>query len=54
MRPVLSLLGGLAISIAGVIVVVRSTADVAGVLLITAGVVIAVLGPMTTVEDPGR
>jgi hypothetical protein len=51
-RSVLSLLGGLAISIAGVIVVVRSSADVMGVLLITGGVVIAFLGPMTTVEDP--
>ena len=50
MRSVFSLLGGIAISIAGIIVAVRSTADLAGVLLITAGVVVALLGPMTSPE----
>jgi hypothetical protein len=47
-RSVFSLLGGIAISISGILVVVRSTADLAGVLLITAGVVVALLGPMTS------
>jgi len=47
-RSVLSLLAGIAISIAGVIVVVRSPYDIAGVLLITAGVVVSVLVPMTS------
>lgn len=47
-RSVLSLLAGIAISVAGVLVVVRSPYDIAGVLLITAGVVVAVLVPMTS------
>jgi hypothetical protein len=50
LRSVLSLLAGLAISVAGVIVVVRSPYDAAGALLITAGVVVAVLAPMTGPE----
>lgn len=54
MRSALFLLGGIAISIAGGMVVVRTTADVAGVLLITAGVVVALLGPMTVVEERSR
>lgn len=44
MRSAISLLGGMAISAAGVMVAVGSTQDVAGVLLIGAGVVVALLG----------
>lgn len=51
MRSVLSLLAGIAISVAGVSVVVRSPYDAAGVLLITAGVVLALLGPMSAAES---
>jgi len=50
LRSFLSLLAGIAISVAGVLVVVRSPYDVAGVLLITAGVVVSVLVPMTSPE----
>ena len=50
MRSIVSLLGGIAISLAGLLVVVGSAADLAGVLLITAGVVVALLGPMTSPE----
>ena len=50
MRSIVSLLAGIAISISGILVVVRSTSDIVGVLLITAGVVVALLGPMTSPE----
>jgi hypothetical protein len=49
-RSIFSLLGGIAISLAGLLVVVGSDADVAGVLLIGAGVVVAIVGPMTSPE----
>ena len=45
MRSVLSLLGGMAVSAAGILVVLSSAADLAGVLLIAAGVIVAILGP---------
>jgi hypothetical protein len=48
MRPVLSLLLGLAISIAGLVVVLASDLDIPGVLLSAAGVVVALLGIRTT------
>lgn len=44
MRSAISLLGGMAVSAAGVLVVIGSTQDLPGVLLITAGVVVAALG----------
>ncbi len=47
MRPVLSLLVGLAISIVGLVVVLASELDIPGVLLIAAGVVVALLGIRT-------
>lgn len=47
MRSAISLAGGLAVSAAGVFVVVASAQDVAGVLLIAAGVVVAILGLRT-------
>jgi len=50
MRSIFSLLGGIAISLAGLLVVVGSSADLAGVLLIAAGVVVALLGPMSAPE----
>jgi len=50
MRSVLSLLGGMAVSAAGILIVLSSTADLAGVLLIAAGVIVAILGPRST--DP--
>jgi len=53
-RSILSLLGGIAISGLGVMVVVQSSADLAGVLLITAGVVVAILGPMTSPHSHPR
>ncbi len=43
MRSVLSLLGGMAISAAGILVVLGSRYDFAGVLLIGAGVLVAML-----------
>ena len=48
MRPVLSLLVGIAVSIVGLMVVVWSAYDIAGVLLIAAGVIVALLGVRTT------
>ena len=44
MRSAISLLGGMAISAAGVMVAIGSDQDVAGVLIIGAGVVVALLG----------
>jgi hypothetical protein len=43
MRPILSLFGGIAVSAAGFLVVLRSAEDLAGVLLIGAGVLVALL-----------
>ncbi len=48
MRPVLSLLIGLAISLLGLVVVLASALDIPGVLLIAAGVVVALLGVRTS------
>jgi hypothetical protein len=48
MRSAISLAGGMAVSAAGVLVVVNSTQEIAGVLLIAAGVVVAILGLRTT------
>lgn len=53
MRSALSLLGGMAISAAGVGVVVGSDQDLVGVLLIGAGVVVALLG-MRVIGGVGR
>jgi hypothetical protein len=47
MRPVLSLLIGIAISVLGLWVVVATELDIPGVLLIAAGVVVALLGVRT-------
>ena len=44
MRSALALLGGMAISAAGIGVVIGSDQDLPGVLLIGAGVVVALLG----------
>lgn len=44
MRSALSLLGGMAVSAAGVLVVIGSEQDLPGVLLIGAGVAVAALG----------
>jgi hypothetical protein len=43
MRSVLSLLGGIAISVAGFLVVVGSAYELPGVLLIAAGVLVSML-----------
>ncbi|HEX5395697.1 MAG TPA: hypothetical protein VFX74_01275 [Candidatus Limnocylindria bacterium] len=51
MRPVLALLVGIAVSVVGLIVVVWSSYDIAGVLLIAAGVLVALLG-VRTVRAP--
>lgn len=53
MRSVLSLLVGLAISIVGLIVVVGSDFDIGGVLLIAAGVIVALLGVKTARGSSG-
>jgi hypothetical protein len=47
MRPVLSLLIGIVISVLGLWVVVATDLDIPGVLLIAAGVVVALLGVRT-------
>jgi hypothetical protein len=44
MRSAISLLGGMAISAAGIMVVIGSASDLVGVLLIGAGVLVAMLG----------
>lgn len=44
MRPGLALVGGLLISVVGLITVLVSAADLVGVLLIAAGVAVAVAG----------
>jgi hypothetical protein len=44
MRSVLSLLGGMAVSAAGLLIVLGSTFDLAGALLIAAGVLVAGIG----------
>jgi hypothetical protein len=44
MRPGFALVGGLLISVVGLLTVLLSAADLVGVLLITAGVVVAVAG----------
>ena len=44
MRSVISLLGGMAVSAAGLLLVVGSSQDAVGVLLIGAGALVAVLG----------
>ncbi len=54
MRPVLSLLVGFAISVVGLIVVLGSALDMVGVLLIAAGVVVALLGVRTSPESRSR
>jgi hypothetical protein len=48
MRSAISLAGGMAVSAAGVFVVLGSAQEIAGVLLIAAGVVVAVLGLRST------
>jgi hypothetical protein len=50
-RPVLALLGGIAISAAGLAVVLGSDLDLPGVVMITAGALVAAFGlrsPVTT------
>jgi hypothetical protein len=54
MRPVLSLLVGFAISVVGLIVVLATTLDMVGVLLIAAGVIVAVLGVRMAPESRSR
>ncbi len=44
MRPGFALVGGLLISVVGLLTVLMSPADLVGVLLITAGVAVAVAG----------
>lgn len=44
MRPGFALVGGLLISVVGLLTVLFSAADLAGVLLIAAGVAVAVAG----------
>jgi hypothetical protein len=52
MRSILSLLGGISISAAGLLVVVRSAYDLAGVLLIAAGVLVSMLAMRVLVVQP--
>jgi hypothetical protein len=52
MRIALSLLGGIAISGAGLLVVLASTQDLAGVLLIAAGAIVALLSPRALRVQP--
>ncbi|HYM53588.1 MAG TPA: hypothetical protein VEW45_08995 [Candidatus Dormibacteraeota bacterium] len=52
MRSILSLLGGISISAAGLLVVVRSAYDLAGVLLIAAGVLVSMLAMRVLVAQP--
>jgi hypothetical protein len=47
-RPVLALLGGIAVSAVGLIVVVGSPLDLAGVALIAAGAILAAVGYRTS------
>jgi hypothetical protein len=44
MRIALSLLGGIAVSAAGLLIVLGSVYDLAGVLLIAGGVLVALVG----------
>lgn len=53
MRSVLSLLGGIAVSAAGLLVVVGSAYDLAGALLIAAGVIVSMIG-MRVLVVPSR
>jgi len=54
MRPILSLLGGIAISAAGFLIVLGSAQDLAGILLIGAGVVVSMLAlRVVAVQPPG-
>ena len=52
MRSVLSLLGGISISVAGLQVVVGSAYDLAGVLLIAAGVLVSLLALRVVAVQP--
>lgn len=52
MRPILSLFGGIAVSAAGFLIVLGSAEDVAGVLLIGAGVLVALLGLRVVAVQP--
>jgi hypothetical protein len=52
MRPILSLLGGIAISAAGLLIVQGSDEDLAGVLLIGAGVLVSLLALRVVVVRP--
>jgi hypothetical protein len=52
MRSILSLLGGISISAAGLVVVVGSTYDLAGVLLIAAGVLVSMLALRILAVEP--
>lgn len=45
MRSILLLLGGAAVSFAGLLVVVGTRSDLAGALLIGAGALLAAIGP---------
>lgn len=54
LRSILSLLGGISISVAGLLVVVGSAYDLAGVLLIAAGVLVSMLAMrIVAVQPPG-
>jgi hypothetical protein len=52
MRSILSLLAGISISAAGLLVVVGSIYDLAGVLLIAAGVLVSMLAMRILVVQP--
>jgi hypothetical protein len=52
MRSILSLLGGISISVAGLLVVVGSAYDLAGVLLIGAGVLVSMLAMRILAVQP--
>lgn len=53
MRPVLALLGGIAISAVGLLLVIGSEMDMPGALLIAAGAIVAAFGlrPPFRVEE---
>ena len=53
MRSVLALLGGIAISAAGLAVVLGSDLDLPGVVMITAGALVAALGFRSPVTQRG-
>jgi len=54
MRSILSLLGGIAISAAGLLIVLGSAQDLAGALVIGAGVLVTLLAlRVVAVQPPG-